>query len=102
MVNDFSQIGNNIDKQLISKNISRQKLANDLGISESMICKIIEGKRAINVKELTKIADLLGTTITDLLEMTSISTSSNVSQKDFDFIDNIIDEINFLQELLDN
>lgn len=102
MVNDFSQIGNNIDKQLISKNISRQKLANDLEIPESMVDKIIEGKRAINVKELTKIADALGTTITDLLEMTSTSNSLNVSQKDFDFIDNIIDEINLLQELLDD
>lgn len=102
MVNDFSQIGKNIENRLISKNISRQKLANDLGISESMVDKIVEGKRAINVKELTKIADSLGTTITDLLEMTNISTSSNVSQKDFDFIDNIIDEIDLLEELLND
>lgn len=45
MVNDFFQIGNNIDKQLISKNISRQELADNLGIPESMVDKIVEGKK---------------------------------------------------------
>ena len=102
MINDFFQIGRNKNKQLISKSISRQELADNLGIPESMVDKIIEGKKAINVKELTKIADLLGTTVTELLEMDDTSNYSLISQRNFDFIDAIIDEINLLQELLDN
>ena len=101
MINDFFQIGRNINKQLISKSISRQELADNLGIPESMVDKIIEGKKAINVKELAKIADLLGTTVTELLEMDDTSNYSLISQRNFDFIDAIIDEINLLNELGD-
>lgn len=56
----------------------------------------------MNVKELTKIADLLGTTVTELLEMDDTSNYSLISQRNFDFIDVIIDEINLLQELLNS
>ena len=54
MINDFFQIGRNINKQLISKSISRQELADNLGIPESMVDKIIEGKKLLMSRNLLK------------------------------------------------
>ena len=70
MINDFSKIGSSIKKQLDSKGILEQDLAEGLGISEQTIDKIIKGYKAVNVKELTKIADILGIAVNELFELT--------------------------------
>lgn len=99
MINDFSKIGSNIKKQLDFKGMSEQDLAEGLDISEQTIDKIIKGHKAVNIKELTKIADILGNTVNELLELTDNEYLS-VKTKKFEFIDNIIDEIYYLEEIL--
>ena len=81
MINDFSKIGSNIKKQLDSKGISKQCLAERLGISEQMIDKIIKGHKAVNIKELTKIADILGIEVDELFELTDDKESLNIKFK---------------------
>lgn len=100
MINDFSKIGSSIKKQLDSKGMLEQDLAEGLGISEQTIDKIIKGHKAVNVKELTKIADILGIAADELLELTDDNESLSTESEKFEFIDNIIDEIYNLEEIL--
>ena len=65
--NNYKQVGVNIKKELDSRGMTQQKLANALGISKQVMNKIINGLKAINVNELSKIASILGITTDQLL-----------------------------------
>ena len=64
---NFSQIGANIQKELDNKSMTQESLADVLSISNHAMSKIINGIKAINARELKKIASVLGTTIDSLL-----------------------------------
>lgn len=64
----FKNVGLNIQQVLNDKNMSQQTLANALGISKQVMSKIINGVKAINVAEITKIADILCLPVEKLLE----------------------------------
>ncbi|MBQ7727123.1 MAG: helix-turn-helix transcriptional regulator [Clostridia bacterium] len=64
---DFAQVGANIQKCLVRKHMSQQQLADLLGISKQVTSKIVNGSKAINVTELTRIAQVLDTTAEELL-----------------------------------
>ncbi len=108
---DFAQVGANIKKNLDIKGFTQQSLADALGISKQVMNKIIKGNKAINVNELAKIADILGTTTDSLLQAygESVSTDSlnfmgNVSDEKtlekVNLMRTAIDEIHMLEELL--
>ena len=40
---DFSQVGSNIQKHLVAKGFTQQRLADELGISKQVMNKIIKG-----------------------------------------------------------
>ncbi len=108
---DFKQVGTNIKREIESRGITQQKLADVLGISKQVMNKIIKGLKAINVTELAKIADILGVT-TDRLLSAEPNTVTDVSlnfmgkiktkeeQENIKFIRSAIDDIYFLEELL--
>ena len=110
---DFAQVGANIQRKLDMKGMTQQGLANALGISKQVMNKIIKGSKAINVKELAKIAEILSTSTDDLL-MAEIEPSvagslsfmgeihDETTRERVDMIRSAIDEIHMLEELLDD
>lgn len=108
---DFAQVGANIQKQLDKKGLSQQNLADALGISRQVMNKIIKGGKAINVKELARIASVLGTSTDELLAVPetsaavdSLSFMGNVTDKEtvekIELLRKAIDEIHLLEDLL--
>lgn len=71
MTNLFEQVGRQISKILFEKNMTQQSLANSLNISKQVLNKIIQGQKAINVFEISKIASVLNVTVDSLLNVTS-------------------------------
>lgn len=110
---DFAQVGANIQKKLAVKEMTQQGLADALGISKQVMNKIIKGSKAINVNELAKIAEILGTSTDDLLmvETEPVVADSlsfmgavhdEVTRERVNIIRSAIDEIHMLEELLDD
>lgn len=110
---NFAQVGANIQKNLESKGMTQQALANALGISKQVMNKIIKGTKAINVNELAKIAENLNTSTDALLtvqaetvSMDSLSFMGTIHDdgtlEKVNLIRSAIDEIHMLEELLDD
>ncbi len=108
---DFAQVGANIQKQLDIKGMTQQSLADALQISKQVMNKIIKGSKAINVNELAKIAEILGTSTDALLTVSnepvvaeSLSFMGTIHDEAtlerVNLIRSAIDEINMLEELL--
>lgn len=108
---DFSHVGANIQRQLEMKGMTQQSLADALQISKQVMNKIVKGSKAINVNELAKIAEVLGTSADVLLTVSnapatveSLSFMGSVHDEDtlerVNLIRCAIDEINMLEELL--
>lgn len=109
---DYAKVGFNIQKQLESKGMTQQNLADALHISKQVMNKIIKGSKAINVNEITRIASVMNTTTDALLSvpaepvaadslsfMGSIHDESTLEK--VNLIRTAIDEINRLEDLLD-
>lgn len=58
-MNFFKTIGNNILIELEKKNWSNSDMAYKVGISLQSLEKILDGKKIINIYEISKIADIL-------------------------------------------
>ena len=110
---DFAQVGANIQKKLDIKGMTQQGLADALGISKQVMNKIIKGSKAINVNELAKIAEILGTSTdtllmveTEPLVVDSLSFMGAVHDamtlERVNIIRSAIDEIHMLEGLLDD
>ena len=108
---DFAQVGANIQRQLDIKGMTQQRLADALQISKQVMNKIIKGSKAINVNELAKIAEALGTTTDALLTVSNEpvmveilsfmgAVHDEVTLEHVNLIRSAIDEINMLEELL--
>ena len=68
---DFIQVGRNIQTFLGVKGKTQQNLADAMGISKQVMSKIINGNKAINVNEITKIASYLDVSVDDILRIDS-------------------------------
>ena len=108
---DFAQVGANIQRQLDTKGMTQQSLADALQISKQVMNKIIKGNKAINVNELAKIAEVLNTSTDALLTVSNEpvvaeslsfmgSVHDEVTLERINLIRSAIDEINMLEELL--
>ena len=108
---DYTQVGDNIQRFLNGRGMTQQNLAEALGISKQVVNKIVKGNKAINVKEITEIAQILGVSADELLTVRDTSTApDNLSfmgtvqdegtlQK-INRIRNAIDEIHMLEGVL--
>lgn len=110
---NFMQVGANIQEELVRKDMTQQGLADSLGISKQVMNKIIKGTKAINVNELSKIAEILHTTTDSLLTVRSkpavadsLGFMGDVHDRKtlekVNLIRTAIDEIHLLEELLDD
>ena len=109
---DFVQVGANIQEKLNEKRMTQQTLADALGISKQVMNKIIKGNKAINVNELVRIADSLGTSADELLRAAAEPVSADrlsfmgavqneTTKERINLIRTAIDEIHRLEGLLD-
>lgn len=108
----FRQVGNNIQSILSVQGKTQQFLAEQLGISKQVMSKIITGAKAINVAEISKIANVLNVSVDSLLETSVIQEpvhnfsfkgqvkSASTKQK-IEILQKIIDEILWLEEYAD-
>lgn len=112
MNNYFEIVGKNISAVLANKDMTQQALADRLSVSRQVVNKIVQGQKAINVAEITKIATVLDVSIDTLL----LDASSLTREPTFNFMGKIlnpntkekillikeaIDELLFLEEYAD-
>lgn len=106
----FKNVGRNILEILEERGMTQVSLAGQIGVSRQVMQKIIKGNKAINVMELSKIAEVLGVAVDRLIQESSckkeedsivmfMGTLSNQNVKTkFDFLITVIDEIVHLEE----
>lgn len=111
-MNFFEIVGSNILKVLEEKSLTQSQLAEKIGVSRQVLQKIVKGKKAINALEVTKIAEALGVSVESLMEPKAqkieedqvvlfMGTISNQKvKKQFDFLNEIIEEIVQMEEEL--
>ena len=112
MNNYFEIVGKNISTVLTNKDMTQQALADRLSVSRQVVNKIVQGQKAINVAEITKIATVLDVSIDTLL----LDSSTLTREPTFSFMGKIlnpntkekillikeaIDELLFLEEYAD-
>jgi transcriptional regulator with XRE-family HTH domain len=108
---DFIQVGKNISNAMSKRGITQQHLADKLGISKQVMSKIVNGKKAINVAEFSRIASILGSTTDSLLSVESGTISHEPSRAfmgtiyndearhKVELLKNVIDQIHLLEEM---
>lgn len=105
----FQQVGENIQNVLLRQGKTQQFLADKLGISKQVMNKIIGGAKAINVAEISRIAQILNVTVEDLLTVNSAQeqyhsfsfmgkVENEQTREKIEFLKNVIDELLFLEE----
>lgn len=60
-------VGENIKRLRIEKNVKQVELAEKVGITQSMLCQIERGSKALTVQLGKQIAEFFGCSIDDLL-----------------------------------
>lgn len=60
-------VGNNIKRLRIEKNITQVELAEHIGITQSMLCQIERGTKAVSLALGKEIAEYLGCCVEDLI-----------------------------------
>ncbi len=100
---NFMQVGKNISHAMEKHGLTQQHLADQLGVSKQVMSKIINGKKAINVAELSQIASILGSSADMLL---SVGNNSQEHKPGFFFMGAIHNEearrnVDLLREAID-
>lgn len=108
----FEQVGNNIQKVLNEQGKTQQFLAEQLDVSKQVMSKIVSGAKAINVAEISQIANILNVSTDYLLTVENVQESvhnfsfmgkvkNEETKKKIEILKTVIDEILMLEEYLD-
>lgn len=113
-IKNFIQLGDNMQYFLYQRGMTQQSLAEALGVSEQVVNKMIKENKAINLKEIAEIAQVMGVSVDDLLETRDkelgviyhLKFMESVHDEDtfqkIKQIRNAIDEIHVLEEVLND
>ncbi len=108
-MNYFETVGLNIQNVLEKQKMKKTDLAKKLNISRQMVQKIINGQKAINVKEIASIAEALSVTVDELLNSSNLQIQGTASvlcmgkpeqAQDFAFVEKTIREYMKLEDRL--
>jgi transcriptional regulator with XRE-family HTH domain len=113
MANLFIEVGTKIQEFLDNKSMTQTELADKIGVSKQVMGKIIHGKKAINLLEISRIAEAMGLSIDSLVRnsdkkedrmepvflMMGCAQNPNTSD-DFRFLNHVMDEMIALDRLL--
>jgi plasmid maintenance system antidote protein VapI len=92
-VNFFEVIGNSILIELNKKNWTQSMFAHKIGVSDEVFKQIVQGKKALNAVEITKIANTLDVDPEKLLrKKKKIYCKDNLSEK---FVNSFYNKDNF-------
>ena len=108
----FKQVGNNIQSILTTQGRTQQFLAEQLGISKQVMSKITAGSKAINVAEISKIANVLNVSVDKLLTVDTMKeplhhfsfmgqVKEEATKQRIEILQTVIDEILMLEEYAD-
>ena len=64
----IDNLGRNLHMLLYDKKMSKTELAERAGVSQAMISSIVQGAKRPSVETLIKIANVLGTTVDELIK----------------------------------
>ena len=98
---EFAQVGENIQHLLDERGMTQQNLAEALGISKQVVNKIIKGNKAINVKEIAEIAQILGVSADDLLMVRDTNTAPDSLSFMGTVQEDTLQKINRIREAID-
>lgn len=108
----MNKIGNKIRQLREMKGFSQDCIAMELGISQSSYARLEKKDCRINITRLIHIANILKTTVTELIDEASLTVSSqqenqevysylnSVIESDKEHIKSLKEEISFLKKLL--
>ncbi len=74
MASDFAIIGQRLKKARLNKKMTQDSLAKQLGVSVAFLSRIESGTSHVNLKRLSQICDILGTTEGEILNGTASSS----------------------------
>ena len=100
---DFTQTGKNIQTAINEQNLTYQEVADRLNISDKAVADIINGSKAINMNELTKIAEAIGVSVDSLIYFVNDQARGvEIVFDNEDITSRVINEISLLETLLAN
>ena len=88
MALDYNIIGERLKKARIDKNMTQEKLAEQIDVSVAFLSRVERGTSHINLKRLTQICEILGVSEGSILNGVS-SNSDNYLASEFNNILNI-------------
>lgn len=83
---NYKMIGKRIRRYRLSKNITQEEMAFQIGTSPAYICNIEQGKKKASLQKLCEISEVLGVTINDLIYSSAISSQGNKSKEFSDLL----------------
>ncbi|TDQ36385.1 helix-turn-helix domain-containing protein [Aureibacillus halotolerans] len=109
----FEQIGEKILTWLELHNETQTFIAKRMGVSKQVMSKIVNGKKAITLEEITKIADIIDVSVDELLRpkndlkvieepvLFMIGTLENENTKEgMQFLNHVMNEMMGLEKVL--
>lgn len=100
---DFEQTGKNIQAAINEQNLTYQQAADRLNIPMKAVSDIINGSKAINMNEITKIAEAIGVSVDSLLYFANDQAKGvEIVFDNEDIISRVISEIYSLEMLLED
>jgi transcriptional regulator with XRE-family HTH domain len=110
----FQRVGKNIQEVLEERSMKQTDLALRLGVSRQMVHKIVNGRKAINIREISLVADILSVSVDELIGRIP-STSWPELQADavrcmgeskndteYEFVNSIIEDYILLEDRLND
>ena len=89
MALDYNIIGERLKKARIDKNMTQEKLAEQIDVSVAFLSRVERGTSHINLKRLTQICEILGVSEGSILNGVS-SNSDNYLASEFNNILNLV------------
>jgi transcriptional regulator with XRE-family HTH domain len=110
----FEQIGEKIANWLNTQKETQVFFAERMGVSKQVMNKIVNGKKAINIEEIGKIADIMGLKVDELLKTKDVTTgmisepimfmigkiNNENTKEQLQFLNHVMNEMIELEELL--
>ena len=102
MTNIGRKLGVNIFTIMQKSGISREDLAQKLQCSYREVCRILEGKLMLTPRRVAEIAEILGTTKHDLMNLQSDRAVPELEyMKEFTNLDNLDQILDLMDEYID-
>jgi transcriptional regulator with XRE-family HTH domain len=99
----YEELGQRIRDYLDSSGITQTQMAEQLGISKQVMSKIINGKKAISVAEISRIAELMNCSIDSLVKPEQQQENNDPVRLFMGMVDNhnTRDDLRFLDHVMD-